>query len=216
MTNKPILIGLNGLPKSGKDTLCDLLGAGAKRFAFGDALKRRCAEITGLPLEFFHDQSKKDVDLQRAAIWQCENRKGHTKNLSDFLWGESLTAPRSPRWWMRKVGMHERSKNPNVWLDATLGSIEAHMASADSVGTEFIVVTDMRMKNEMAFIQGNGGIPLRVVRDWREPSVDDVEKHISDTDLDEMQMDTITNHAGSPAQMLEQLKEVLRVRHITL
>lgn len=217
MQRNPIVIGLHSsVGKSGKDTLCEMLNA--ERFAFGDALKVETAraltdnqEEYALILSAFHNQKLKDVPDSSLAIKRIP--QGFWSSYLYSQWNPSLdpSAPRSPRWHIQQYGTMRRNQDVDYWVKVVADQIEDFNKETESFRTEFIIVTDVRMPNELQMVRNLGGQVFSVKRTWHDP-LDDVPKHSSDTALDGYDIPVINNIFGNPEGMLEQLKEYLNER----
>ncbi|NBK20430.1 MAG: hypothetical protein EOM68_00175 [Spirochaetia bacterium] len=214
MSPKPILIGLNSnVGKSGKDTLCEMLNA--ERFAFGDALKQETAraltetqEEYALLLPVFHNQALKDRPDASLSIKRIP-QGWYSAYLYSQIPSLDPSRPRSPRWHLQMYGTMRRNQDTDYWLKVVQGQIEDFMATCESFRKEFIVVTDVRMVNELEWLNRMGGQCFRVERTWPEPAIDNLPKHSSDTALDNADLKVIKNHWNLRDHMLVQLKEYL-------
>lgn len=215
MNRNNIIIGLNSnVGKSGKDTLCEMLNA--ERFAFGDALKEECAralapdsqEEYAAILMAMHNQQLKDRPDASLAIKRIPH--GFWSSYLYSQWNPSLdpSAPRSPRWHIQQYGTMRRNEDPDYWVKVVADQIEDFISQTESFRKEFIVVTDVRMPNELEMVKRLGGETFKIQRTWHD-ALDDVPKHSSDTALDGFELRTINNIFGNPEGMLEQLKEYL-------
>ena len=219
MQPKPILLGFNStVGKSGKDTLCEMLNG--ERFAFADALKQETAVMLGHTsvavenlVRAAHDQKLKDQTNSDLCILSMP-----ASDYKNFLMvrGDARMEARSVRWHLQQYGEFRRSQDMGYWLNRTLGDIEGFMATTESFRREFIIITDVRMKNEADWVRTHGGIVMRIERDWAEPELDNKPKHISDTDLDDYGLPVIKNRCGQKEAMVAQLKEILHANRIEI
>lgn len=215
MSPKPIIIGLHSnVGKSGKDTLTEMLNA--ERFAFGDALKEECARaLTETQEEYaavlmaMHNQQLKDKPDASLAIKRIPH--GFWSSYLYAQWHPSLdpSAPRSPRWHIQMYGTMRRNENSEYWVNVIRDQIADFKSSSEGFRKEFIVVSDVRMPNELEMVKQMGGKVFTVKRTWYD-KLDDVPKHSSDTALDGFELPIINNIFGNPEGMLEQLKEYIR------
>lgn len=145
-----MIIGLVGFIGSGKGTVGDILEQkGFVKDSFAKPLKDACAVIFGWPREMLEG----DTEVSRK--WREE---------PDAFWSEKFGKTFSPRLALQLMGT-EAGRNvfhKDIWVTSLLNR---------SKGKD-VVVTDVRFKNEIKFIQDNGGIVIRVKRgeepDWYE------------------------------------------------
>lgn len=180
------LIGLCGRKGSGKDTVGHILVAefGYVRRAFADALRMELAEtIYG-----------KGGDETSFAL-----REGFLSHVEHHKYDD----PGTPSGWPRM-------------LMQSWGTMRRHLFGADYwIGKlpllPWVVVTDVRFRNEADAIVTAGGVLWRVIR--TDPGDD---AHISEHDLDEYPMDCVRN-TGTPADLVlevrHQMREVLSRSH---
>lgn len=109
-------------------------------------------------------------------------------------WDETKSIPQV-RKLLQDLGVAVRSHiHPDVWVSAVLDHI--HPA-------EKVVITDVRFINEADYITRMGGQLWRVIR----PGVGAVNDHISEHDLNDLDLTTILNNGT-----LEDLKDMVRFR----
>lgn len=228
------ILALNSIRgKSGKDTLIGLLeseGRSVFRVAFADILKKECAEVlagsngdfAGLMLNDMHN-SQKDTKRHALSVSQIADSPYKSWLHSQHYTVDSALEPRSLRWHLQQYGTEYKRvhlKDPDVWLNAGLKVVEEALAAKQH---RFIVVTDMRLPNEVAGLMRihnrqdnpsrfNHFMPkvarVRIVRDWFIPGVDDQPYHISDIALMAHPFDgLVVNRLGEPWAMLDQLKD---------
>jgi len=127
----PILVGVTGFKRAGKDTLAQVLidEAGYERVAFADALKAEVADYLGI------------------TVSQLEEEKARWREILQFR------------------GCAVRAHNQNHWISIIASDlIKQGLGSAAVTGKRF-VVTDVRFRNEAAWIHAWRGTIIRVVRD---------------------------------------------------
>ena len=137
-----MIIGLVGFIGSGKGTVGDILEQkGFVKDSFAKPLKDACAVIFGWPREMLEG----DTEVSRK--WREE---------PDAFWSEKFGKTFSPRLALQLMGT-EAGRNvfhKDVWVTSLLNRANG----------KDVVVTDVRFKNEIKFIQDNGGIVIRVRR----------------------------------------------------
>ena len=131
-----------GFIGSGKGTVGDILEQkGFVKDSFAKPLKDACSVIFGWPREMLEG----DTEVSRK--WREE---------PDVFWSEKFGKPFSPRLALQLMGT-EAGRNvfhQDVWVSSLLNRAKG----------KDVVVTDVRFKNEIKFIQDNGGIVIRVKR----------------------------------------------------
>lgn len=137
-----MIIGLVGFIGSGKGTVGDILEQkGFTKDSFAKPLKDACAVIFGWPRELLEG----DTEVSRK--WREE---------PDVYWSEKFGKEFSPRLALQLMGT-EAGRNvfhTDVWVISLLNRAKG----------KDVVVTDVRFKNEIKYIQDNGGIIIRVKR----------------------------------------------------
>lgn len=137
-----MIIGLVGFIGSGKGTVGDILEQrGFVKDSFAKPLKDACAVIFGWPREMLEG----DTEVSRK--WREE---------PDAFWSEKFNKEFSPRLALQLMGT-EAGRNvfhKDIWVTSLLNRANG----------KDVVVTDVRFKNEIKFIQDNGGIVIRVKR----------------------------------------------------
>lgn len=137
----PIIIGLNGLKGTGKSTVAEYLkkNYNFEEYAFADSLKRACIEIFGL-----EEKQVFGSQIDKEAI--------------DSFWGTS------PRIMLQQVGTAIRNlNNPlnNIWIRNLQRKIKIRIENNSNV---YIVVSDIRYKDEAKLIKDMGGIIINIKR----------------------------------------------------
>lgn len=149
-----IMIGLAGKKGHGKTTVANILCNvhGAVRFALGDAVKKVTNILFGtLPL----DKMQELGDRGEREFWE---EKIQVPAVSSAL---SSMYPRSPdgTWTQRKcvqnVGRILRTWMPQIWIDIVDRQIQAYRKLAG--GADLIVVSDIRLHTEVAWLMAKGG-----------------------------------------------------------
>ena len=169
----PLLIGLSGRKRSGKDTFAARLVAdhGFVRVALADPMKEMALAIDPI------------VDYRFTADAQ-EDRLGYTKliRLSEIVathgWETAKARPEVRRL-LQRLGTEGGREvlGDNVWIDAAFARIENLLDAGAPV-----VVTDVRFTNEAEAIVKAGGQVMRIEREALPPSGD---MHPSETELDD-------------------------------
>lgn len=158
-TEKPILIGLVGKKRVGKDTAAEYihqnLGPGkVSRVAFADPLKAAVATLLGYP-----------------TVEELELMLGK-ENPIPWLGGVSLRRlyqTLGTEWGRRLI-------HPRLWL-ILMGR---RLARLEEEGCQVIVITDVRFENEAEFIRDRGGVLIHIERQVPTPrlSLKDLMKRV--------------------------------------
>lgn len=137
-----MLIGVVGFIGSGKGTVGDLLEQkGFVKDSFAKPLKDACSAMFGWPRELLEG----DTEVSRK--WREEH---------DSFWSEKFGYTFTPRLALQLMGT-EAGRNvfhQDIWVVSLLNRAKG----------KNVVVTDVRFKNEIDYIQQNGGIIVRVKR----------------------------------------------------
>lgn len=163
----PLLIGVGGYARSGKDTTAAGLVErhGYRRLAFADKLKQVAYDLDPII----------DIDGSRLALtvdtqgWEAAKARPEVRRLLQAL-GESGR---------KRIG-------PDVWVDAV-------MAEVDASPTVPTVISDVRYPNELAAIRRRGGMYVRVTR----PGVGPANGHESETAIADIAPDAAITNDGS-------------------
>lgn len=149
-----MIIGLVGFIGSGKGTVGELFEShGFIKDSFAKPLKDACSSMFGWPRELLEG----DTEVSRK--WREE---------PDLFWSEKFNYSFTPRLALQLMGT-EAGRNvfhPDIWVMSLLNRAKG----------KDVVVTDVRFKNEIKYIQQNGGIIVRVKRgeepEWYELAKD--------------------------------------------
>lgn len=130
------VVGITGLPRSGKDTFAkSLLKYGYRRLAFADPLKDAAAAAYGLPRYKFEDEYKDVID----PYWDM-----------------------TPRDMLKQLGTGAvRATNPYHWIQRLDKDLQGHRENPLLMG---IVITDVRNINELEYVRKLGGFIVQVRR----------------------------------------------------
>lgn len=163
-----MLLGLTGRHSSGKDTVGAYLVEchGFTRVAFADALKEMAGQIGW-------NGRKEPPTLWERLRW--------------MVWGGP--APMDGRWLLQHLGMGCREVfGADCWIGAAENRLVEHFAPCWNPYRDRVVVTDVRLPNEVAWIKRNGGLVVRVSR----PSVlrdTPADRHVSEAGIDALAAD---------------------------
>ena len=154
-----LIIALTGRPGVGKDSIGDVLAPqqGFARIAFADALRREVAEAWRIDLRMLTDRPTKELELPALAAGMCSD-PAFMRWVADG--GDSLTAPRSPRWALQRWASFKRRFTPDYYASIVERWIRRQLGS----GWTRIVVTDLRDPVEEAMLRRLGAKVVRVHR----------------------------------------------------
>lgn len=137
-----MIIGLVGFIGSGKGTVGDMLEQkGFVKDSFAKPLKDACSVMFGWPREMLEG----DTEVSRK--WREE---------PDPYWSAKFDRPFTPREALQKMGT-EAGRNvfhEDIWVISLFNRARG----------KDVVITDVRFRNEIDYIQSNGGIIVRVKR----------------------------------------------------
>jgi hypothetical protein len=137
-----MIIGLIGFISSGKGTVGDLLESkGFYKDSFATPLKDACSVMFGWPRELLEG----DTEVSRS--WREQQ---------DSFWSEKFGYSFSPRLALQLMGTEAGRDvfHKDIWVISLLNRSK----------NKDVVVTDVRFKNEIEYIQNNGGIVVRIKR----------------------------------------------------
>ena len=172
---KPLIIALTGRPGAGKDSIADVLAPqqGFVRIAFADALRREVAEAWRIDLRMLTDRPTKELELPALAAGMCSD-PAFMRWVADG--GDSLTAPRSPRWTLQRWASFKRQFTPDYFASIVERWIRRQLGS----GWTRIVVTDLRDPVEEAMLRRLGAKVVRVHRPELAAMPADTAMHVSE------------------------------------
>lgn len=180
------VVGLIGRKRSGKDTFARRLVEehGYTRFAFADQLKAAALELDPI----IEGELGKSYDYGYGGEVFESPEISHYVRLSQVVEAQGWEAAKAHpevRRTLQRIGVAARNVDPLIWVRPVVSAIREHSGP--------VVVTDVRFPNELGelFYQC-GATFVRIVR----PDVaeDDASLHISETALDDEEVDlTVTN-----------------------
>jgi len=183
LDDRRLLLGLAGRAGAGKDTVADVLCQGHQfyRFAFADPVRAEIISAFGVDMSVF-DVSTKEHKIDALAIARCTDPD--FRRVAGKL-GISMTDARSPREIMRWWGTeYRRFQNPHYWTN------RAGETLYDAIRRGFrrIVITDLRFRNEAAFVRYHGGKVWEIQRATAEvlPAT-----HVSEQEITALEPDRV-------------------------
>jgi hypothetical protein len=177
---KPLLIGLAGLARSGKDTAAQHLvnHHGFQSYAFADPLRDGLMHILNLsPCDFEGDQKEQPLP------W----------------------LDRSPRQLMQSLGTEwgRNSVHPNLWLLLAEQNLDLLARTHDNA--QGFVVSDLRFDNEAQFIRERGGVVIHLYR----PSAPAVNAHVSEDGIRSTKQDLVLTNFGTVDELRQNLNSIV-------
>jgi hypothetical protein len=148
-----MIIGVVGFIGCGKGTVGDLLEQrGFVKDSFATPLKDACSAMFGWPRDLL------EGDNEASRQWREQ---------PDPFWSEKMGKQFTPRLALQLLGTEAGRDvfHKDIWVNSLL----------KRAGDKDVVITDVRFKNELKFIQKNNGIVVRVKRgpepDWYEDAI---------------------------------------------
>jgi hypothetical protein len=175
-----MILGLNGLKGSGKDTVAAYLikEYGFERRAFADPLKKSVAVLFDIP---FHkiDQYKNDPSRK---VFLAND---HIVHQGTEPFGDEIASEITFREFLQRYGTesHRGVFGENFWVDQTMPKDAFYSGRK-------IVITDLRFDNEAKRVHDCGGSVIRIDR----PEVDVHDTHESERPLDPKLVDFILHN----------------------
>ena len=189
------VLGLCGFAQSGKDSAASfLVERGWKRLAFADALRDSVYLLNPI------------VHVSTIGNASCEYER--VQDLVDRVgWDVAKVSYPEIRQLLQRMGTEvgRALYGESFWVDRVLTQMER---SSTSYGEDVVVgnyvITDVRFPNEVEAVRSVGG---KVIRIYRE-GVGAVNTHVSDTGVDDLEIDAVVLNQGS----LDEFRaEVLKV-----
>lgn len=148
----PIVVGLVGLKRSGKDTVAQILsdirhGGNVYRLAFADPLRDALRAVFGFSDEQMFGSKKEEVD----PFFGVSYRKA-----AQFVGTNLFRDQFDPNVWIKAWQKRAMALDEDYYLQA---------AASFFIPRLVIVATDCRFENEVSAIREAGGCVWRIVRD---------------------------------------------------
>lgn len=188
----PVIVGLVGYPRSGKDCLGDMLEDTGrwKKVAFADAMKD--AYLAGRPCRWYEDEIPETGEegyflpiFDRAGLELAKVEDAQTRHS------------------LQRFGQVIREMDEDFWVFAAAKTVGQYMAEGFNV-----ILTDIRYPNELQFVQRKG-MAIGIHRDSARP----VNDHVSERNTTELleQVDfTIRNQEDATLRMFDQFERCTR------
>jgi hypothetical protein len=198
-----LIIGLNGVAQSGKDTVGKMLCErhGFERIAFADALRKGLYDLN--PIVTI------SIIAQKQGFWewfenQPERRESRFMRLQEIVdsigWDEAKVKYTEVRELMQRYGTEagRQVHGDECWTSIVKNTIEKNP------NTNY-VITDMRFPNELQMVRRLGGIKVQIQRQ----GVTSVNSHVSDAILDEDLFDHVLKNNGTLAQLEQAVNDLV-------
>ena len=197
MENKPLIIGLVGKAKSGKDTaatlieqICNIKGVSVEREAFANAI-REIGRIFGFPEETLTCQELKESYLH--PLFNITPRKFMQMVGSD-LFRDHLDKDCWVKLILQKI--NALADDAKKSYNEVARHYEDERWAPDSV----MIITDVRFPNEVDMIRSQGGFIVKIERTNGGDSDDAWRQHESEKYIDEIKPDIIWYNNESSAE----------------
>jgi hypothetical protein len=167
-----MIIGLTGLPGTGKDAVAGILAQleNFTRLAFADPVRSEIAAAFNLPYARLEFRETKEIPTIDLALNRCSNtdfaslmlRAEFSDQDPDLPEIESfMNQPRSPRWIMQMWGTEFRRIHSGwlYWVRQLDWKLQGLADAGDN-----IVVTDVRFDDEASYLISNGAEIWRITR----------------------------------------------------
>ncbi len=202
-----MLLGLVGFAGAGKDTVANVLVEeyGFQKFSFASALKDAAASIFGW------DRKLLEGDSEESRLF---------RETPDKFWSIRFGYDLSPRTALQLLGTESGREvfHENIWIY----SLERKIMNVPNV-----VISDVRFKNEIDFVQSKNGFLVRVSRgkdpEWYDTAYDhnvngkyEMRKKYPDVHLSEWswigtKFDYVIDNSGSKAEIPPMLSHMTRI-----
>jgi hypothetical protein len=189
-----MIVGLVGFIGSGKGTVGNLLAdRGYTQDSFAAPLKDAVANIFGWPRIML------EGDTEMSRKWREE---------PDTFWSEKFGKEFTPRLALQLMGTEAGREvfHNDLWVISLLNRSKGRNT----------VVTDVRFKNEVKYIQQNGGLVIRVKRgaepvwfDWSETKLRENGIHQSEWDWIGCDFDWVIENDGTIDDLGKQVDKML-------
>jgi hypothetical protein len=195
-------IGITGVKRSGKDSIAGYLLAhlpNSQRVAFGDFLKTEAA--LSLASDYFFTKklkvsSREELDI----IFNNYYSEMHSDEIDERT---GLAVKENYRlllqWWGTDYRRNMFSKD--YWISRLV----EHVETIKTEETTYVIVPDVRFINEAEFIIKNDGLVIKVER----PSDAPKDSHVSETELDHIEVSTTIGNSGTLADLEQQVVEFI-------
>ena len=183
----PLLIGVYGRARSGKDTAADYLCAKLqlRKYAFAEPLKQMLKSAFG---DHFHEGDRericKEAGISYRQLMQLLGTEWGRNQVNPNLWINLV----AKRWEWIKEGSPEATE---------VGTV-SHLRIGDTLVTQGMILSDVRFDSEAEWIKSQGGTIIEITRPALEEPVG-IEGHISEAGINPAYTDiTVINDQDVP------------------
>lgn len=214
----PLLIGLTGPARSGKNTVADHLCAryGYTRMAFSDALYEEVSDAFRVPQKFLRADDTKDAPTYSMAPARCRDQEFINVAIGEidkiykagcgsvlFLpWREELSPRQVLQWWGTE---YRRARDPDYWVKKLAERYSQFLIASVHPRPFQVVVDGVRYPNEVAWLRGSPGSEL-----WHlERDVPRVAAHTSEIPLERLRHDFVIWNDGTIDELSRAVDELM-------
>jgi hypothetical protein len=185
-----MIIALNGYAGAGKDTVGSTLvnNYGFTRVSFADILKEEVSKEFKVPLAHFHERDLKEKPV---AVLMSDYKDAALYLGDDIASSNYFFTPRLLCIYYAAI---ERTKDPDVWVKKAASRVKGN-----------VVITDLRYKNEAAWVKSLGGVTVRIDRSKTKPAM----LHESETQLDDYEFDIRVKNDSTLAELDNRVEKLL-------
>jgi dephospho-CoA kinase len=198
MTVRPLLIGISGKKRHGKDSVARVLSEwGVHRLAFADHLKWLAMQTWDLSFEQVYGDDLKEV---------VDERWGLTPRFILQQLGTQVGRNIHEMTWVRKAldTIEKAAKGEKVVLPNLVSREFEEVEFAEGWANRWSI-PDCRFPGEAEAVKGKGGVVIKVVR----PSLVSNDSHASETEVDNVKEDYLLVNDGSLEDLELQIRKVM-------
>jgi hypothetical protein len=170
------IIGLAGVKTSGKSTAASMIKevvAEAKEAALADKLKNTCAEVFGVPREYFDRQDLKEVPFENGPKTLTNSSIGSILESFGIYWSRREIDSTYDIIGMELPTPRKIAQIVGTEVLRAAGDEDIHCKNVD-LSDGVTIISDLRFPNEFAYFSDNSEvefIPLYIQRDEAEQHV---------------------------------------------
>jgi hypothetical protein len=219
------IISITGNKGSGKDTVADYLCKKYEftKFAFADPIKCLAQDIFDFDMDDLWGPSEnRDIPNKKYPI-KCPECHGSGAYLIHYdeeddgvsfvecpvCGGDGIHSYLIPRTVLQKFGDAGRACYPDIWAEKTIRDIQEQNNFIKNA-----IVSDCRMKNEMAIVKKNGGKTIRIKR----KNLINTSTHSSETEqleIPDSDFDYVINNDSTLEDLEKEIDKCMQALGIT-
>ena len=199
MRDKPLVIGICGRARHGKDAIAVILGElfCARRLAFADHLKHLAMQTWDLSWDQVYGDTKEVVDP----------RWGHTPRFLLQRMGTEVGRNIHKETWVRKAfDTIDRAYLGETVTLPNFATKRFEKMAFPSRSTGLWAVPDVRFTGEAEAVQARGGFVIKVVRPGLARPTD---LHASETNIDEVREDYLITNDGTIEDLAKKVGHIM-------